>query len=104
VALGLEVYQSHQVDEAKRAQLESSGVPWLEVEASSVLDGPMPWRAVSSSLGEARCPDCRAESARAERERRRAEAQRRAAEERARREAARRELQERIIYVAWDGR
>lgn len=104
VVLGLEVYQSHQVDEAKRAYLESSGMPWLEVEASSVLEKPMPWRAVSSSLGEARCPDCRAGDARAEQERRLLEAQQRAAEERAKRDAARRELQERVVYVAWDGR
>lgn len=104
VVLGLEVYQSHQVDEAKRAYLGSSGVPGLEVEAISVLEKPMPWRAVSSSLGEVRCPDCRAASARAGRERRRLEAQQRAVEERAKRDAARREVRERITFVAWDGR
>ncbi len=100
VVLGLEVYQSHQVDEPKRAALAGSGLPWLEVGARPVLEQDMPWRAVSSSAGEVQCRDCRAEAADAARERQRLEARQRALEK----EKRRRELQARITYVAWDGR
>lgn len=104
VVVGLEVYQSHQVDDGKLRHLQESGLPWLEVEASEVLDGSLPWAAVSSHFGRVQCPECRRRSERAARERRRLEAERRSAEERARRAAAQCELEARCTFVAWDGR
>lgn len=103
VVLGLEVYQSHQVDEEKRVALARSGLPWLEVEARAVLEHRMPWRAISSSLGEKQCADCRRQAAEAERQRRELEARKRAQEERQQREAARQKMGTRVTHAAWDG-
>ena len=98
--LGLEVFQSHQVDEAKEAFLMASGLPWLEVEARAVLEEAMPWLAIRSSFGVVQCPACQDQAARAERERVRMEEARRRYEERDRQARARREHEARIVYVA----
>src|SRR5690606_16729752 len=56
--LGLEVYVSNQVDRAKRAHLDESGLPWAEIDARHVLTKPPPWPALRSSLPAARCGAC----------------------------------------------
>jgi hypothetical protein len=104
LVLGLEVHQSHEVDEAKRAALMRTRLPWLEVDACTVLESPLPWPVRSSSLGSIQCRQCSQREDQAREERRRLEGQRRADEQRKRRDEALKQLESRVIQVAWDGR
>lgn len=90
VVMGLEVFVTHGVEAGKRAWLTASGLPWFEVDAAHVLKRPMPWKAISSSLGLVQCQDCRDRAEAVERKRREEEAQRR--------------LRVRKVWVALDGR
>ena len=55
VMLGLEVFYTHRVDEAKQEDL--AHVPWLELGAHDILRDATRWRVLNSNL-KAQCPTC----------------------------------------------
>lgn len=60
VVLGIEVFYSHAVNDEKHAYLMAAGIPWFELDASTLLREEMPWKISRSSLGDIQCEQCRA--------------------------------------------
>ncbi|MDR9423663.1 MAG: competence protein CoiA family protein [Marinobacter sp.] len=55
-ALGVEVRHTHPVGEEKAEQLN---IPWIELDALSVIENPSRWIAVASRMKTALCPPCK---------------------------------------------
>ena len=55
---GLEVHVTHRVSAQKSEDLS---MPWLELEASDILEDPMNWRPIAHGLRVSTCEECRTE-------------------------------------------
>ena len=62
-SLGIEIFQTHKVDNEKG---ENLALPWIELNASDVISNPREWSPIKYKLQKNQCLPCKTESKRVE--------------------------------------